>query len=272
MRRLIELTYRYARRRPRDGRLIRILEPLYQTFAVHRGSLRPTLRFVRSHGLEVSGGPFAGVRYPRSAVLRIPRLVPHLAGTYEIELHPALEAVIRSQPSLIVNIGSGFGYYAVGMARRCPEAKVLAYEDDPYRVRVCADFARLNGVDGQIDQRGLCTPDALADLHPPAGSAVIADCEGAEAELIEPARIDWLRHSTLVIEVHEHLDAALPGKLGERLAQTHSMEWIRPRKRYLLDPEYRAGWRAGFSLIQQEMMMSEPRPVRTSWLWATPTQ
>jgi hypothetical protein len=274
MRRLIEPIDRYRQRTRRDGRLIQILEPLHQMLAVHRGSLLPTMRFVRHHGFRVGGGPFAGVRYPRSAILCIPGLVPHLAGTYELELHEAVEALIRSQPNLIINIGSGEGYYAVGMARRCPGAKVLAYEADPYRARISSKVARLNGVDDRIDQQGVCTLDALADLRPPAATAVISDCEGAEAELIDPARVTWLRRSTLLIEVHEFLDPELPAKLQERLEATHSLEWRRPSKRYVLDqdPKYLMGWTADLSPVQQEMLMSELRPVRTPWLWATPSR
>jgi hypothetical protein len=271
VRRLIELVERQRSRSPRDGTRVQIVEPLYQLLAMQRGSLLPTLRFVRHHGLTISGGPFAGVRYPRSAILRVPYLVPQLAGTYELEIHRVVEALIGSRPSLIVNIGSGDGYYAVGMARRCQGAKVLAYEADPYRVRTCSRIARLNRVDARIDQRGVCAVDDLADLRPPADTAVIADCESAEGELIDPARVTWLQRSPLLIEVHEFLDPDLPDRLQKRLRATHDLEWIRPGKRYVLDPEYSAGWDAGLGPLQVEMLMSELRPVRTPWLWATPS-
>jgi hypothetical protein len=270
MRRLIDLIDRYRQRSSREGRLLQLLEPLYQMLAVHRGALGPTVRFVRHHGLRCRGGPFAGVRYPRSAILRIPGLVAHLAGTYEIELHQAVESLIRSQPSLVINIGAGDGYYAVGMAHRCPGVKVIAYEPDPYRVRICRQVARLNRVGDRIDQRGACTPNELAALPAESGTAVIADCESAERELIDPGRVGWLRHASLLIEVHEFLDSGLPAQLEERLKPSHSLEWITPGKRYVWDPEYAMGWSAGLSPLQQETVMAELRPVRTPWLWAIP--
>lgn len=194
-----------------------------------------------------------------------------MAGTYELELHEVVETLIRSRPRLLINIGAADGYYAVGMALRCPDAEVVAYEADPYYARICAQVARLNAVGGRIDLRGSCTAEALAQLNPQPGTAVICDCEGAEAQLIDPTRVGWLRRSTLLVEVHESYDPGLPAKLGERLQGTHSLEWIQPSKRYLADPAYRMFWSTGLSPVQQEMLMSELRPVRTPWLWATPS-
>src|SRR5512141_1962908 len=43
-------------------------------------------RFIAEHGLQVSYGPFAGMRYtPAAARNRL--IVPKLLGTYECELH-----------------------------------------------------------------------------------------------------------------------------------------------------------------------------------------
>jgi hypothetical protein len=56
--------------------------------------------------------------------------VPKLLGVYERELHDAVEAAVRAEPELIVNVGADDGYYAVGLARRCPSATVHAFEAD----------------------------------------------------------------------------------------------------------------------------------------------
>jgi hypothetical protein len=270
LRRLIDLIDHQRRRSSRDGLLVQVLEPLYQALAIHRGALAPTLRFVRHHGLTCQGGPFAGMRYPRTAILRIPGLVAHLAGTYELELHPAVESLIASRPSLLVNIGAGDGYYAVGMAHRCPDLKLIAYEADPYRVAISSQIARLNGLEDRVEQRGACTPNDLADLASEPGMAVIADCESAERELIDPDRVAWLRDASLLIEVHESIDPDLPALLEERLKPSHALEWIMPSKRYVWDREYQMGWSAGLSPAQLEMVMTELRPVRTPWLSAIP--
>jgi hypothetical protein len=273
MGRLVDLIDRCWRHIPRDSRLARILEPLasmFIVFRVQRGSTRSILRFVRRHGVKVGAGPFAGLKYPRSAVLQVLYLVSRLAGTFELELHGVVETLIRSRPSLLINIGAADGYYAVGMALRCPDADVIAYEANPLRSRVCSRVARLNGVENRLDLRGVCTADALARLDPSPGAVVICDVDGAEAELIDPARVGWLRGAMLLVEVHESLAPGVTSKLRERLQETHSVEWIEPRRRYLADPEHRMFWSTGLSPVQQQMLMSEVRPVRTPWLWATP--
>ena len=91
---------------------------------------RVTERFVAWHGLTVSGGPFAGLTYPDREPIS---LVPKLLGIYERELHGAVEAAVLGQPEVIVNVGAADGYYAVGLARRCPSATVHAFEADPDR-------------------------------------------------------------------------------------------------------------------------------------------
>jgi hypothetical protein len=270
MSRLIDLIDRGRRRSSRDGLGVRVLEPLYQTLAIHRGTLAPTLRFVRRHGLTCQGGPFAGVRYPRRAVLLVQNLVAHLAGTYELELHPAVESLIAGRPSLLVNIGSGEGHYAIGMAYRCRDLEVVAYEADPYLAPISRRTARLNRVEDHIEQRGVCTPNDLAALPAQPGTVVISDCESAERELIDPERVVWLREASLLVEVHVSVDPDLPAVLEERLKPSHSLEWIVPSRRYVWDPEYSLGWSAGLSPAQLEMVMAELRPVRTPWLLAVP--
>jgi hypothetical protein len=274
MGRLVDLIGRWRQRVPPDSRLARILDPLasvFNVFRVQRGSTLSMLRFIRHHGVTVGAGPFAGLRYPRSAVLRVLFLVPRLAGTFELELHGVLEKLIRSRPGLLVNIGAADGYYAVGMALRCPDTEVIAYEADPHRSQVCWRVARLNGVEDRVDLRGVCTADALTRLRPPPGTTVICDVDGAEAELIDPAQVGWLRDATLLVEVHEPVVPGVTSMLRERLEGTHSLEWVHPSRRYLMDPGHRMFWATGLSPLQQQMLMSELRPVRTSWLWATPS-
>src|SRR4051794_6510848 len=76
----------------------------------------------------VSGGPFRGLRYGSKSIGS--EYTPKLLGTYEIELREITEQLIARGFGLIVNVGAAEGYYAVGMAVRCPTSKVVAYEAD----------------------------------------------------------------------------------------------------------------------------------------------
>ncbi len=247
--------------------LPRTLRPTLDLFRVQRGALRPIWRFLRRYGFTVRAGPFAGLRYPRSTVLQMPSRVPHLAGTFEAELHPVIEAIVKSRPNLLINLGAADGYYAVGMGLRLPDAQVTAFEVDPVRFRLCSRVARLNGT--KIDLRGLCTVQALAALDA-TGATVLCDVDGAERELIDPERVGWLQSATLLIEVHEDLAPGVTEALRERLGPTHSLEWIEQRPHFLADPANRMFWSLGLSPIQQQMILSELRPIPTPWLWAIP--
>jgi trans-aconitate methyltransferase len=51
-----------------------------------------------------------------------------LLGCYEQPLQPFIEQAIEAQYSTILNIGCAEGYYAVGMARRMPQTRVMAWQ------------------------------------------------------------------------------------------------------------------------------------------------
>jgi hypothetical protein len=171
-----------------------------------------TRRFVGWHGLRVSGGPFAGLLYPDAAPLS---LVPKLLGVYERELHGAIEDAVRADPEVIVNVGAADGYYAVGLARRCPDAVVWAYEADARQRDLCARVAAANGVSVQI--AGAAGPDELRAL-PPGRALIVMDCEGCERALLEPP-LD----ATIIAELHDFFDPGVGDAIVGRFAPTHEV-------------------------------------------------
>jgi hypothetical protein len=174
-----------------------------------------TRRFVAWHGLQVTGGPFAGLTYPDRTPLS---LVPKLLGVYERELHGAIEDAIRADPELIVNVGAADGYYAVGLARRCPSATVVAFEADAGQQELCRRVAAANGVSVQI--KGTAEPADLRALAP-AGTLVVMDCEGCERALLEP-RLD----ATIIAELHDFLDPGVGDAVAARFAATHDVTLV----------------------------------------------
>lgn len=107
-------------------------------------------------GSRVLKGPFAGMNYVSHAVGSA--YIPKLLGIYERELTPCVEAICRRNPSLIVDVGAAEGYYAVGLARRNPAARVICFELDPRGRDALAEMSRINGVGDRISIRGLCAP------------------------------------------------------------------------------------------------------------------
>src|SRR5438105_426555 len=89
-----------------------------QRAAGFKGLLEADLR-----ELTVLDGPFRGLRYPSASSLHS-GLLPKLLGTYEAELHGPIEHLLKSRTyGAVVDVGAAEGYYAVGFALRCPEAR-----------------------------------------------------------------------------------------------------------------------------------------------------
>ena len=56
------------------------------------------------------------------------RYYPKILGTLEKELRSIIDILSQKEFDMIVNIGAGEGYYAVGLALRNPRVRIIAYE------------------------------------------------------------------------------------------------------------------------------------------------
>lgn len=171
--------------------------------------------------LRVLSGPFAGLRYLPFASGS--GLLPKLVGSYELEIHPAVEAAIGRGPARVINIGCGEGYYAAGFARRLPGARIHAFDTDIVARRRTRRLARENGVAGRVEVAGHCRPSDLARLAGP-GSLIVCDCEGCEIGLLDPARVPGLAATDVIVELHDFLDPTISATLLERFRATHEIE------------------------------------------------
>ena len=157
---------------------------VHRRWAADTGAAASIETLIARHGLAVSGGPFEGLRYVSAAVVPVD-FAPKLVGVYEAQLHPWIDRLVAAAPRTVINIGAAEGYYAVGMARRLPEARVTAFELDPWQRRRCRALAAANDAGERIVIEGRCTPEALA-RHVGPGAAVLCDCEGAEPRAARP--------------------------------------------------------------------------------------
>lgn len=195
-----------------------------------RGTASLAVRVAAEAGEVVAAGPFRGMRYPRrfGDIVHVAKLL----GSYECELHAAIERAIARAPSLVVNVGSGDGYYAVGLARRADRAVSYAVDPDPLAQRACRETAQLNGVARRL--RHLVRVDAaalerlLASVEPSARvpALVVVDCEGYEEELLDPTGAPSLRHADLLVETHDFARPGVTARLMERFSSTHRIERI----------------------------------------------
>ncbi|RBP48115.1 hypothetical protein DES53_101915 [Roseimicrobium gellanilyticum] len=177
----------------------------------------------------VLSGPFQGLPYLDEVGLWGP-ILPKWIGSYEDELHPFLERLFQSPPSVIVDVGAAEGYYAVLLAARLPDTVVHAFDIDPFARRAQARLARLNQI-SNLRINLLCTFEELGKLLGPAKSKglLFCDIEGGETFLIDPMKCPALRDSVIVVELHETKDS--PGEstrnlLQSRFQDSHDIEYV----------------------------------------------
>lgn len=230
--------------------------------ARYRSVVDPATReYVRRHGTRVRRGPLRGLVYAASDGGPWSNdVVSKLAGTYERELHPALEEWVAAGYRHVVDVGCAEGFYAVGLARAMPAATVHAFDVDERAREACATLARANGVEDRVRIAGRCDAAALCTL-PRHGVALLADCEGCERTLLDPRSAPVLRGWAMLVELHEFLDPSIAAELGERFACTHELDLIEERPR---DPDTLQEL-AFLSAKARALVLSERRPARMRW-------
>lgn len=218
----------------------------------------------------VQQGPFAGMRYIPGAISSV--YLPKLLGIYERELYPVIDYVIGRKFGTIIDIGAAEGYYAVGLARRLPGARIIAYEMDAEGQRMLSSMVALNNVQRQIEIRGMCEPDDLqADLHRTDEALVICDTEGYETRLMDPEAVPALEAAHILVESHDFIRRGITETLKERFAPTHSVQQIWQEGRGLMDMPFRTMYTRILPNRYIHWAVKEHRPERMCWLWMQPT-
>lgn len=208
----------------------------------------------------VPHGPFASMIYSVRAAegARLPRRL----GIYEASLAPVIEAIIAKGYPLVIDIGAAEGYYAVGLARRMPESRILARDGDARALQLCARLAEANGVAGRIEiggVMGLRDFDALE----PGQAVIICDIEGSEVELLDPEAAPGLLAADLLVEVHEGMRPGAMDVLCQRFEATHRLTRIERK----LDDTPLTGWMERLNDLDRLLLLWEWRSSPTPWLW-----
>jgi hypothetical protein len=218
-------------------------------------------------GDVVRSGPFAGLEYPDWAMTQVDLFSPKVLGTYELEIHEPLEALLALEPSQVVNIGAAEGYYAVGLARRLPGATIHAFELDERLRSQLATVAEHNGVADRIRIEGECDLAALEGLTGP-DTLIVSDCEGGEMTLLDPVALPELASTAMLVETHDLLVAGATQVLFDRFAETHLVGRADSTPRFVDDVP-------GIDfmpLVTQQLSISEFRRGPQSWLTLRPRQ
>jgi len=222
---------------------------------------------LRDFGLSgrVVGGPFRGMNYLTESTGS--SLAPKLLGTYEMELHPIIEQALAAQPKLVIDVGSAEGYYAVGFAWRCPQARVITFDTFGYARVLARKLAKLNNLSDRVAVRARCDPSNLtAVLQAKPDALVFSDCEGYEITLLDPATVPPLAKARILVETHDFLVEDATAILARRFESTHDVTRIDAVPRTLEHfPKDVKGPDA-----QKLEAINERRPPEMSWLYMVP--
>lgn len=217
---------------------------------------------VKRDGTHVQSGPFAGMDYPFAASEGAG--ASRLLGCYEASLATVVETIIARPYRFVIDVGCAEGYYAVGLARRMPQAQILARDANPAALLLCAQLAAANGVSDRITLGGVMQHQDF-DICAAQPTLVICDIEGGEAELLDPTRATGLRHADILVETHDCITPGLSALIFNRFAATHDIQ----RFERDLNPEALPHWTHDYSDLDRLLMLWEWRTGPTPWLWMT---
>jgi hypothetical protein len=220
---------------------------------------------------RILAGPFQGMRFSWK------QWDPHFSvplakflGTYELELQPLVNQLVRMSFEKVVDVGAADGYYAIGFAVRCPAAHVIAYEQLPGGRDLIFQLAAANGVSPRIDIRGRCE---IGDLNGALTGLdrclVMVDVEGYEAILLDPSVVPGLRRAHVLVEAHDCYAPGVTRSIQERFQATHDIEMIESRSRHVTDARIVSPWLRYYAKYNVGGWMAE-RLHQVTWLFLRP--
>jgi len=218
---------------------------------------------VARSGRKVLSGPFAGLDYTVTSAEGA--LAARLLGVYEASLHPVIEEIVARAPELVIDVGCAEGYYAVGLARRLPGARIRARDSNPAAQEKCRKLSQDNGVATQVDVGGTLDHDDLA-VCTEQPTVLICDIEGAEIDLLDPSRAPALAEAAILVECHDTFRPGLTDTLAARFAPTHAVTRIDRS----LSPTPLPAWTEALSDLDRLLLLWEWRGGPTPWLWMLP--
>lgn len=212
----------------------------------------------------VAVGPFAGMLLPPKTSYLDARFEKTF-GAYEPELFSLIESLAADPDRyrILFNLGAADGFFAVGLARLFPQARVLAYEALEGKRAALVETARLNGIEGRLDLRGLCSGEDLRSLALDLPALAVVDIDGGEETLLDPALYPVWTSCDLLVETHDAFVPGITETLKSRFAATHQIEEIPMRGvDFSTVPLLR-----GLPMAEVDALVGSERPDLQCWLW-----
>lgn len=213
-------------------------------------------------------GPFRGIRYGRKAVGSV--LAAKIFGTYEMELWPIWNEIIKTKPSSILDVGAAEGYYAVGFSVRIRNCKVIAFEQTAQGREQIKNNARKNRCLTNMKILGKCTAKSLKEaVFRYAPEFMIMDVEGAEKNLLSGPNIKYLNKTNVIVELHPWINKNIKTYLWREFKKTHQLSLIHTKSRSYFDIPKTSPLDWVFARWWKELV-DERRPEPMEWLILRP--
>ncbi|MEC8678538.1 MAG: hypothetical protein VXX85_06770 [Candidatus Margulisiibacteriota bacterium] len=219
---------------------------------------------------RVKNGPFKGMKYLGFEHYRS-NIFPHLLGSYEMELRPIINKIMKKKFRTVINIGAGHGHYLVGLARHFKESFCYAFESDPACQTICKKTALINNVNDRVTIFGKCDSDLLLSL-PLEEALIICDCEGYERVIFNQKNISQFKSSELLIETHDCFFENCSATLKYNFQPTHSIESVRSIDDHEKATTYHFSELAGLNDSTKKIFLAEKRTEIMEWLHVVPRQ
>jgi len=172
----------------------------------------------------VLNGPFKGMQYGSIGAL-CSTFIPKIIGSYESELHPAIEEIIINNYTEVWDVGCAEGYYAVGLALKMPNTIITAFDIDLDARKNCFELAKINSVTERVSIGERCDANLINNSNFKNG-LILSDCEGYELEMFENVNLNETKFDCL-IEIHEWpLERNVEKRMIEKFSPTHEIKMI----------------------------------------------
>ncbi|MCM8804977.1 MAG: 50S ribosomal protein L11 methyltransferase [Candidatus Omnitrophica bacterium] len=219
--------------------------------------------------LKVINGPFKDIKYSKLKSI-CSTLAPKLLGTYEAELHDIIEGICKTKYSVIINIGCAEGYYAVGFAKRFPEAKIYAFDIDDEALNLCYENAIINRVNDRIILGKYFSLEKINEIKFNGDGLIFSDCEGAERYYFYKDTENWktlVDKFDLLIEVHEGYVPGTTKYLIDLFSETHIIKKILSVDDLLRPYIFDCKFLENIDREEKIKLMSEERAYQILWLF-----
>ena len=216
--------------------------------------------------LQVLSGPFKGMKYPELKSVGS-AIYPKILGTYEREINETVEKIICNNYVNIIDVGCAEGYYAIGLALRCSNTNIYAFDTSFEAIRLCELSAIENNVNISCENK-FFDCKALEQMDLSGKSLIISDCEGYEKQLFTSEFIHQFSTFDFLIECHDFIHFGITEKMKEKLKTTHKLTIIKSIDDLEKVKLYNDEVLEIFTCSERYRLLAERRPTAMEWIFA----